>query len=140
MQISKRTQKSIQADEPDVDIQGTMNTKKTFSWSPGGGKIFKLMNPQGVSIYEELLKLELEKEVSDIPIIPSETPWETIFTRPTHVLPPLTKLCSAFLASLLEKRLFAGCRCRHTRKNEHQENAPCGGGSIDRCSEVGLEL
>jgi NET1-associated nuclear protein 1 (U3 small nucleolar RNA-associated protein 17) len=56
------------------------------------------------SIYGELPKLELKKEVSDIPFIPSERPWETIFTGSSHVLPPLTKLCSAFLASLLEKR------------------------------------
>ena len=37
-------------------------------------------------------------------IMPSERPWETIFNGPSHALPPLTKLCSAFLESLLEKR------------------------------------
>jgi NET1-associated nuclear protein 1 (U3 small nucleolar RNA-associated protein 17) len=56
------------------------------------------------SIYGELPKLESKKEVSDVPFISSERPWETIFTGSSHVLPPLTKLCSAFLASLLEKR------------------------------------
>ncbi|KAM0845807.1 hypothetical protein ACQ4PT_056112 [Festuca glaucescens] len=77
-QISKHTQKNIQADEP-----------ARIGYA---------------SIYGELPKLELKKEVLDIPFIPSERPWETIFTGSSHVLPPLTKLCSAFLASLLEKR------------------------------------
>jgi len=56
------------------------------------------------SIYGELQKLESKKEVSDVPFIPSDRPWETIFSGSSHVLPPLTKLCSAFLSSLLEKR------------------------------------
>ena len=56
------------------------------------------------SIYGELPKLESKKEVSDVPFIPSDRPWETIFSGSSHVLPPLTKLCSAFLSSLLEKR------------------------------------
>uniref|UniRef100_R7W8H4 WD repeat-containing protein 75 second beta-propeller domain-containing protein n=1 Tax=Aegilops tauschii TaxID=37682 RepID=R7W8H4_AEGTA len=77
-QISKSTRKNIQTDEP----------------APIGY----------ASIYGELPKLELKKEVSDIPFIPSDRPWETIFTGSSHALPPLTKLCSVFLASLLEKR------------------------------------
>ncbi|TVU49134.1 hypothetical protein EJB05_00428 [Eragrostis curvula] len=56
------------------------------------------------SIYGELPKLEPTKGVSDIPFVPSDRPWETIFTGSSHVLPPLTKLCSTFLSSLLEKR------------------------------------
>lgn len=56
------------------------------------------------SIYGDLQKLESKKEVSDVPFIPSDRPWETIFSGSSHVLPPLTKLCSAFLSSLLEKR------------------------------------
>ncbi|TKW29524.1 hypothetical protein SEVIR_3G401100v4 [Setaria viridis] len=59
------------------------------------------------SIYGELQKLESKKEVSDVPFIPSDRPWETIFSGSSHVLPPLTKLCSAFLSSLLEKRSVA---------------------------------
>ncbi|KAF4391179.1 hypothetical protein G4B88_016489 [Cannabis sativa] len=35
---------------------------------------------------------------------PSERPWETIFSGSSHDLPPLTKLCSPFLESLLERR------------------------------------
>ncbi|VAI27360.1 unnamed protein product [Triticum turgidum subsp. durum] len=77
-QISQNTRKNIQADEP----------------APIGY----------ASIYGELPKLELKKEVSDIPFIPSDRPWETIFTGSSHALPPLTKLCSVFLSSLLEKR------------------------------------
>ncbi|EES16340.1 hypothetical protein BDA96_08G180000 [Sorghum bicolor] len=56
------------------------------------------------SIYGDLQKLESKKEVSDVPFIPSDRPWETIFSGSSHVLPPLTKLCSAFLSSLLENR------------------------------------
>ncbi|GJN35466.1 hypothetical protein PR202_gb24246 [Eleusine coracana subsp. coracana] len=56
------------------------------------------------SIYGELPKLESAKGVSDIPFIPSDRPWETIFSGSSHVLPPLTKLCSTFLSSLLEKQ------------------------------------
>ncbi|KAL8230509.1 hypothetical protein R6Q57_000287 [Mikania cordata] len=37
-------------------------------------------------------------------VTPLERPWETIFNGPSHSLPPLTKLCSAFLESFLEKR------------------------------------
>ncbi|KAL6622616.1 hypothetical protein ACP70R_032495 [Stipagrostis hirtigluma subsp. patula] len=59
------------------------------------------------SIYGDLPKLESAKEVSDIPFIPSDRPWETIFNGSSHVLPPLTKLCSTFLSSLLEKRPVA---------------------------------
>ncbi|KAJ1266298.1 hypothetical protein BS78_08G140500 [Paspalum vaginatum] len=59
------------------------------------------------SIYGDLPKLESKKEVTDVPFIPSDRPWETIFSGSSHVLPPLTKLCSAFLSSLLEKRPVA---------------------------------
>ncbi|KAG8049218.1 hypothetical protein GUJ93_ZPchr0009g2095 [Zizania palustris] len=59
------------------------------------------------SIYGELPKLASKKEVPEIPFTPSERPWETIFSGSSHVLPPLTKLCSAFLSSLLEKRPVA---------------------------------
>ncbi|GJM95185.1 hypothetical protein PR202_ga11893 [Eleusine coracana subsp. coracana] len=59
------------------------------------------------SIYGELPKLESAKGVSDIPFIPSDRPWETIFSGSSHVLPPLTKLCSTFLSSLLEKQTVA---------------------------------
>ncbi|WCJ37640.1 Transducin/WD40 repeat-like superfamily protein [Euphorbia peplus] len=54
------------------------------------------------SIYGELPVIELKK--SETPWVPSERPWETIFSGPSHNLPPLTKLCSAFLESLMEKR------------------------------------
>ncbi|CAD6269264.1 unnamed protein product [Miscanthus lutarioriparius] len=76
--VSKNTHKKIQAEEP----------------APIGY----------ASIYGELQKLESKKEVSGVPFIPSDRPWETIFSGSSHVLPPLTKLCSAFLSSLLEKR------------------------------------
>nr|CAD1841477.1 unnamed protein product [Ananas comosus var. bracteatus] len=57
------------------------------------------------SIYGELPKIESNKGTDwDIPFVPSERPWETIFSGSSQVLPPLTKLCSTFLASLLEKR------------------------------------
>lgn len=59
------------------------------------------------SIYGELPKSDdsMQEKIQEIPFVPSERPWETIFGGgPSHVLPPLTKLCSVFLASLLEKR------------------------------------
>uniref|UniRef100_A0A0E0MPF9 WD repeat-containing protein 75 second beta-propeller domain-containing protein n=1 Tax=Oryza punctata TaxID=4537 RepID=A0A0E0MPF9_ORYPU len=59
------------------------------------------------SIFGELPKLESKKDAPEILFIPSERPWETIFSGSSHVLPPLTKLCPAFLASLLEKRPVA---------------------------------
>ncbi|XP_062204036.1 uncharacterized protein LOC133906224 [Phragmites australis] len=75
--------------------------------SKSTGKKIKAEEPALIgyaSIYGELPKLESTKEVSDIPFIPSDRPWETIFSGSSHVLPPLTKLCSTFLSSLLEKR------------------------------------
>lgn len=57
------------------------------------------------SIFGELPDYSLKKDhIPEIPFVPSERPWETIFSGSSHVLPPLTKLCSAFLESLLEKR------------------------------------
>lgn len=57
------------------------------------------------SIYGELPEYEMKRDqIPAAPIVPSDRPWETVFSGPSHVLPPLTKLCSAFLASLLEKR------------------------------------
>lgn len=55
------------------------------------------------SIYGELPEFN-PKKITEASILPSERPWETIFSGPSHALPPLTKLCSAFLESLLEKR------------------------------------
>ncbi|PKA50625.1 hypothetical protein AXF42_Ash017964 [Apostasia shenzhenica] len=60
------------------------------------------------SVYGELPKFEMQKEkISETPFIPSERPWETIFCGSSHILPPLSKLCSTFFESLLEKRSAA---------------------------------
>ncbi|EEF29164.1 wd40 protein, putative [Ricinus communis] len=57
------------------------------------------------SIYGELPEFDFTKtQASSVPSVPSERPWDTIFSGSSHNLPPLTKLCSAFLESLLEKR------------------------------------
>lgn len=57
------------------------------------------------SVYGELPEYDMKRDdISEIPFMPSERPWETIFTGSSHNLPPLTKLCSTFLESLLEKR------------------------------------
>lgn len=58
------------------------------------------------SIYGELPQFD-PKKTMQATIMPSERPWETIFNGPSHTLPPLMKLCSAFLESLLEKRTAA---------------------------------
>ncbi|KAI7755931.1 hypothetical protein M8C21_023302 [Ambrosia artemisiifolia] len=61
------------------------------------------------SIYGKLPEFKLEAvESSAEAVTPLERPWETIFSGPSHSLPPLTKLCSAFLESLLEKRTGSG--------------------------------
>ncbi|KAH1067887.1 hypothetical protein J1N35_032874 [Gossypium stocksii] len=60
------------------------------------------------SIYGELPEFDRKRpEASWVPSFPSDRPWETIFSGSSHNLPPLTKLCSAFLESLLEKRTAA---------------------------------
>ena len=57
------------------------------------------------SIYGELPKFELKSNQDLLtPSGPSERPWETIFSGSSHNIPPLTKLCSEFMESLLEKR------------------------------------
>ncbi|KAB1204246.1 WD repeat-containing protein 75 [Morella rubra] len=55
------------------------------------------------SIYGELPEIQRNQTML-VPSLPSERPWETIFSGSSHNLPPLTKLCSAFLQSLMEKR------------------------------------
>nr|KYP57483.1 WD repeat-containing protein 75 [Cajanus cajan] len=57
------------------------------------------------SIYGELPKFDPKRNLtSSISSAASERPWETIFSGSSHMLPPLTKLCSEFLESLLEKK------------------------------------
>ncbi|KAF4391174.1 hypothetical protein G4B88_016484 [Cannabis sativa] len=61
------------------------------------------------SVYGELPEFELKSKDDELweataPSRPSERPWESIFSGSSHDLPPLTKLCSPFLESLLERR------------------------------------
>ncbi|CAI0427436.1 unnamed protein product, partial [Linum tenue] len=58
------------------------------------------------SLYGELLSpIPSRKQTPwTVPSFPSERPWETIFSGPSHNLPPLTLLCGPFLEALLEKR------------------------------------
>ncbi|KAA8523464.1 hypothetical protein F0562_009887 [Nyssa sinensis] len=57
------------------------------------------------SIYGELPEFNLKRnQTPSVTFVPSEKPWETIFSGSSHNLPPLTKLCTAFLESLLQKR------------------------------------
>ncbi|KAK4760184.1 hypothetical protein SAY87_023315 [Trapa incisa] len=59
------------------------------------------------SLYGELPEFDWKKNqkaASEVVIMPSERPWETIFSGSSHTLPPLTKLCGAFLEALLQKR------------------------------------
>ncbi|KAL6999017.1 hypothetical protein U1Q18_000183 [Sarracenia purpurea var. burkii] len=59
-------------------------------------------------LYGELPEFDLKRnQIQPVPFVPSERPWETIFSGPSHSLPPLTKLCSSFLESLLQKRTAA---------------------------------
>ncbi|CAN6725634.1 unnamed protein product [Malus baccata var. baccata] len=56
------------------------------------------------SIYGELPKFDIKRDQTVAPSAPSQRPWETIFSGSSHELPPLTKLCSDFMESLLERR------------------------------------
>ncbi|OVA15479.1 WD40 repeat [Macleaya cordata] len=57
------------------------------------------------SIYGELPQIGAKRDQNTrVPFVPSERPWETIFSGSSHILPPLTKLCSVFLESFLERR------------------------------------
>ncbi|KAK6149498.1 hypothetical protein DH2020_017023 [Rehmannia glutinosa] len=57
------------------------------------------------SIYGELAELSMKKYETPFPsVVASERSWKTIFSGPSHSLPPLPKLCSEFLESLLERR------------------------------------
>ncbi|KAL0282436.1 UNVERIFIED_CONTAM: U3 small nucleolar RNA-associated protein 17 [Sesamum angustifolium] len=56
------------------------------------------------SIYGELPEFGLKIDQTPFPSMPSEKTWKTIFSGPSHSLPPLPKLCSDFLESLLERR------------------------------------
>ncbi|KAG5219322.1 transducin family protein [Salix suchowensis] len=57
------------------------------------------------SIYGELPQFDPKrKQASWVASAPLERAWETVFSGSSHNLPPLTKLCSVFLESLLEKR------------------------------------
>ncbi|KAK9117080.1 hypothetical protein Sjap_016027 [Stephania japonica] len=57
-----------------------------------------------LSIYGDLPHHGSKMEKTSLPVfVPSDKPWETIFSGSTHALPPLKKLCAAFLESFLEK-------------------------------------
>ncbi|KAL8461980.1 hypothetical protein ACS0TY_033171 [Phlomoides rotata] len=56
------------------------------------------------SIYGELPEFSLKIDQSPFLSASSEKTWKTIFSGPSHSLPPLPKLCSDFLESLLERR------------------------------------
>ncbi|XP_057983859.1 uncharacterized protein LOC131168447 [Malania oleifera] len=57
------------------------------------------------SIYGALPEFDKKRsQAPTVPRVPAERPWETLFSGSSHNLPPLPKLCSAFLESLLEKR------------------------------------
>ncbi|KAL6514005.1 hypothetical protein OROHE_019461 [Orobanche hederae] len=57
------------------------------------------------SIYGELPEFSLKADKTPFPSVPpSEITSKTIFSGPSHSLPPLPKLCCDFLESLLERR------------------------------------
>ncbi|KAL6546997.1 hypothetical protein OROMI_022718 [Orobanche minor] len=57
------------------------------------------------SIYGELPEFNLKSDNTPFPSVPpSEITSKTIFSGPSHSLPPLPKLCCDFLESLLERR------------------------------------
>ncbi|KAG6407349.1 hypothetical protein SASPL_130338 [Salvia splendens] len=56
------------------------------------------------SVYGELPEFSLKADQTAFPSMPSGKTWKGIFSGPSHALPPLPKLCSDFLESLLERR------------------------------------
>lgn len=58
------------------------------------------------SVYGELPEFDSRRNQTQnsLPSLPSERPWETIFSGPSHKLPPLTRLCPLFMESLLPRR------------------------------------
>ncbi|KAL7130641.1 hypothetical protein ABFS83_13G148500 [Erythranthe nasuta] len=57
------------------------------------------------SIYGELPEFTMEIDQTPFQSMPpSDKSWKTVFSGPSHSLPPLPKLCSDFLESLLERR------------------------------------
>ncbi|KAH6778682.1 Transducin/WD40 repeat-like superfamily protein [Perilla frutescens var. frutescens] len=57
------------------------------------------------SLYGELPEFSMKTdEKTPFPSMPSEKTLKSIFSGPSHSLPPLSKLCSDFLESLLERR------------------------------------
>ncbi|XP_031500790.1 uncharacterized protein LOC116264611 [Nymphaea colorata] len=63
------------------------------------------------SIYGKLPPVDSEKpRLDSVPFMPSDKPWERLFDGPSHILPPLPKLCPKFLASLLQRRTDLQCR------------------------------
>ncbi|KAG9159938.1 hypothetical protein Leryth_005690 [Lithospermum erythrorhizon] len=57
------------------------------------------------SVYGELPEFKLEERQDPlISSVPRGRTWDTLFSGPSHTLPPMTKLCSVFLESLLERR------------------------------------
>ncbi|KAF6134212.1 hypothetical protein GIB67_010011 [Kingdonia uniflora] len=78
----------------------------TISWNcrKSRAPLEETGNSGYAAIYAELPEIPSERhQIESAPYLPSEKPWETIFSGSSHVLPPLTKLCSVFLESLLEK-------------------------------------
>ncbi|GAB2222155.1 hypothetical protein Drorol1_Dr00013357 [Drosera rotundifolia] len=74
------------------------------------------------ALYGELPAFQPKREADvEIPIFPSERPWETMFGGSSLALPPLTKLCSAFLESFLEKRTKVSETFPHSEKDKEEE-------------------
>ncbi|CAN6454456.1 unnamed protein product [Victoria cruziana] len=62
------------------------------------------------SIYGKLGPGDNEKSrLASVPFMPSDKPWEIVFDGPSHVLPPLPKLCPTFLGLLLQRRTDVQC-------------------------------
>ncbi|KAL3643185.1 hypothetical protein CASFOL_014000 [Castilleja foliolosa] len=55
-------------------------------------------------IYGELQEISMKTDQTQFASAPSDKTWKTIFSGPSHSLPPLPKLCWDFLQSSLEKR------------------------------------
>ncbi|XP_047981141.1 WD repeat-containing protein 75 [Salvia hispanica] len=105
-------------------VSGTLGTDEVLAYI-NGAREYVLLNPHSeqdisrqrdftnldetdthgyASVYGELPEFSLKADQTAFPSMPSGKTWKGIFSGPSHALPPLPKLCSDFLESLLERR------------------------------------
>ncbi|PIN01346.1 WD40 repeat protein [Handroanthus impetiginosus] len=116
-----RLEDEVEPKTPDEVLAYVNGAHEYVLFNPYGGQAGKVSIPHRrnfsvsdeterfgyTSIYGELPEFNLKIDQTPFPSMPSEETWKSIFSGPSHSLPPLPKLCSDFLESLLERRSAA---------------------------------